>query len=328
MGFPLPKPQGSNPRPSTPRPGGWRGSTEALTEEKDAAAKSLRTKHVYLEKVPWSSTGLLSWKEVSPGMSASDSLGIAEMVKRVAEQQNTQACEIQKSKEVLTQMQAQLRDLELQRNSVVAERKAVERQRYFSEEALAATRGHLGDLEAQISASHSENVKLAQEVEVLQEELERKILRNRAYYEKMAAHRNWFKEAESKLPFVVELVRKRAAVQQLREKKEELVASLRAREEQDMTGQVQDEISCLQSEMKVLKEAINEEENAIRNEKSRHATLQKEIELQRKRSVAVLKRLRCQVNNLELERRLGHSKLQQLEGEAGELRKLLQAANE
>lgn len=38
-------------------------------------------------------------------MADSDSLGIAEMVKRVAERQNTQACEIQKSKEVLTQMQ-------------------------------------------------------------------------------------------------------------------------------------------------------------------------------------------------------------------------------
>ncbi|XP_058041999.1 coiled-coil domain-containing protein 122 [Ahaetulla prasina] len=261
-------------------------------------------------------------------MADSDALGIAEMVKRVAERQNTQACEIQKSKEVLTQMQAQLRDLEIQRNSVVAERKAVERQTYFSEEALATTRGHLEDLEAEISALHGENVKLSQEVDVLQEELEKKMLENGAYYEKMAAHRNRFEGAESKLPFVVELVTKRATIQQLMEKKEGLVASLREGEEQDTVGQVQDEISCLQSEIKVLKEAVGEKENIIRDEKSRQATLQKEIELQRKRSEAVLKRLRCQVNNLELERKQRRLKMQQLEEEEEELRKMLQATDE
>ncbi|ETE58381.1 Coiled-coil domain-containing protein, partial [Ophiophagus hannah] len=236
-------------------------------------------------------------------MANSDSLGIAEMVKRVAEQQNSRASEIQKSKEVLIQMQAQLRDLEVQRDSAVAERKAVERQRYFSEEALAAARAHCEDLEAQISASHGENVKLTREVDALQEDSEMKVLGNRAYSEKMAAHRKRFEEAESKLPFVVELARKRATVQQLMEKKEEL-------------------------EIKVLKEAVDEKENAVRDEKSRQATLQKEIELQRKRSEAVLKRLRCQVNNLELERRQGRLKMQQLEGEAEELRKLLQATDE
>uniref|UniRef100_A0A670YFF7 Coiled-coil domain containing 122 n=1 Tax=Pseudonaja textilis TaxID=8673 RepID=A0A670YFF7_PSETE len=211
-------------------------------------------------------------------------------------------------------------------DSVVAERKAVERQRYFSEEALAAARGHCEDLEAQIAASHGENVKLTQEVDALQEDLETKVLGNRAYSEKMAAHRKRFEEAESKFPFVVELARKRAAVQQLMEKKEELLASLREGEEEATVGQ--DEISCLQSEIKVLKEAVGEKENAVRDEKSRQATLQKEIELQRKRSEAVLKRLRCQVNTLELERRQWRLKMQQMEGEAEELRKRLQATDE
>ncbi|KAG8137702.1 hypothetical protein E2320_004922 [Naja naja] len=222
-------------------------------------------------------------------MANSDSLGIAEMVKRVAEQQNSQASEIQKSKEVLTQMQAQLQDLEIQRDSAVAERKAMERQRYFSEEALAAARAHCEDLEAQIAALHSENVMLTREVDALQGDLEMKVLENRPYCEKMAAHRKRFEEAESKLPFVVELARKRATVQQLMEKKEELLASLQEGEEEATVGQVQ---------------------------------------LQRKRSEAVLKRLRCQVNNLELERRQGRLKMQQLEGEAEELRKLLQATDE
>lgn len=51
-------------------------------------------------------------------------------------------------------------------------------------------------------------------------------------------------------------------------------------------------------------------------------------QLQRKRSEAVLKRLRCQVNNLEMERRQRRLQMQQLEGEAEELRKMLQAADE
>uniref|UniRef100_A0A670YB17 Coiled-coil domain containing 122 n=1 Tax=Pseudonaja textilis TaxID=8673 RepID=A0A670YB17_PSETE len=127
-------------------------------------------------------------------------------------------------------------------DSVVAERKAVERQRYFSEEALAAARGHCEDLEAQIAASHGENVKLTQEVDALQEDLETKVLGNRAYSEKMAAHRKRFEEAESKFPFVVELARKRAAVQQLMEKKEELLASLREGEEEATVGQVKSSV--------------------------------------------------------------------------------------
>uniref|UniRef100_A0A8C6Y966 Uncharacterized protein n=1 Tax=Naja naja TaxID=35670 RepID=A0A8C6Y966_NAJNA len=124
-------------------------------------------------------------------------------------------------------------------DSAVAERKAMERQRYFSEEALAAARAHCEDLEAQIAALHSENVMLTREVDALQGDLEMKVLENRPYCEKMAAHRKRFEEAESKLPFVVELARKRATVQQLMEKKEELLASLQEGEEEATVGQVQ-----------------------------------------------------------------------------------------
>ncbi|XP_039222677.1 coiled-coil domain-containing protein 122 isoform X1 [Crotalus tigris] len=261
-------------------------------------------------------------------MADSDSLGIAEMVKRVSEQQNTQASEIQKSKEVLTQLQAQLQDLEIQRNTTVAEKKAIERQTYFSEEAIATTRRHCEDLESQISALHAENGKLIRDTEALEEEFEMKLLGNRAYYEKMATHRNRLEEAESKLPFVVALKTKRDTIQQLMGQKKELMASLQQAKEQDTAGQVQDEILCLQSEIKILKEAVGEMENAVRDEKSRHANLQKEIELQNKRGEAVFRRLRCQVNNLELERRQGRLKVQQLEEKAEELRKLWQATDE
>ncbi|KAL7983987.1 hypothetical protein Chor_004527 [Crotalus horridus] len=142
-------------------------------------------------------------------MADSDSLGIAEMVKRVSEQQNTQASEIQKSKEVLTQLQI-----------------------YFT---------------------------------------------------------------VSPFPYMYP---------------------------------AQDEILCLQSEIKILKEAVGEMENAIRDEKSRHANLQKEIELQTREAKQFSGGCRCQVNNLELERRQGRLKVQQLEEKVEELRKLWQATDE
>ncbi|XP_063160369.1 coiled-coil domain-containing protein 122 [Candoia aspera] len=260
-------------------------------------------------------------------MADSDPSGITEMVKRVAEQQNTQASEIQRSKEVLTRLQAQLQDLEAQRNSVLSERKAIERQRYFCEEAIATTKCHCEDLEVQVATLYVENTKLTQDTEVLQEEFKMVLSGNRAYYEKIAAHQNRFEEEESKLPFAVELMEKRGTLQQMMMQKEELMASLQKAEEHDTVGQVQDEIACLQSEIKVLKEAVSEKEKAIQDEKSTHAMLQKEIELQNKRCEAILKRLRCQINKVESDKRQGHWKMQQLEEKLEALRKHLQATD-
>ncbi|XP_025028515.1 coiled-coil domain-containing protein 122, partial [Python bivittatus] len=209
-------------------------------------------------------------------MADSDSSGITDMVKQIAEQQNIRASAIEKSNKVLRQLQAQLQELEIQRNSVLSNRKEIERQIYFWEKDIATSKSHYEDLEAQIAALHAENVKLTHDNEALQEEFKMMVLRNRAYYEKMAAHRNRFEEAETTLPFIVELTKKRATVQQMMIQKEDLLASLEKAD--DTVGQLQDEISCLQSEIKVLEEAVSKKENAIQDEKSRHAKLQKEIE--------------------------------------------------
>lgn len=111
-------------------------------------------------------------------------------------------------------------------NRTIAEIKATDRQIYQQDEVIATTNIHCENLENDILALYAEKVKLIFNTEALQEEFKMMHLRNSAYYEKMAAHRNLFGEVESKLPFMIELIQKRATVKEMVSKKEELKSAL------------------------------------------------------------------------------------------------------
>ncbi|XP_053166500.1 coiled-coil domain-containing protein 122 isoform X2 [Hemicordylus capensis] len=253
---------------------------------------------------------------------ANPSSSLVEVVKQVAEQQHTQASEIEKNKTVLVRLQTQLRDLETQMNCVVAEGKAADSQIYHQDEAIATTKDRCKNLEAEIRALYTENIKLKFDTEAFQEEFKIMLQRNNAYYEKMAAHRDYFWEAESKLPFMIEITKKRAAVKEMIIVKQELMSALH-NSEGNAAKTVQDEIAYLESEMNVLKQAIHEKGNILQNEKTLHGRLRKEIEVEHKRCEAILKRLHCQVNKLQSSKRQWKWTIQQLEEKAEELRRLL-----
>ncbi|XP_062982030.1 coiled-coil domain-containing protein 122 [Elgaria multicarinata webbii] len=255
-------------------------------------------------------------------MANPSSPSLVDMVKQVAEQQNTQTSEIDKSKNVLSQLQTQLQDLEIQINYVASERKATERQIYHQDEGITNTKDRCEKLETQITDLYVENVKLIFDTQSFEEDFKLIFLRNSIYYEKIAAHRDHFEAVESKLPLVIELMKKRAAVKEMITHKEELMSALQ-NPDVNATNPIQDEIACLESEINVLKEAISEKENALRDEKNMHARLRKEIEVQNKRYEAILKRLHCQVNKLQSSKRQWHWNIQQMEEKAVELKKLL-----
>ncbi|XP_044304213.1 coiled-coil domain-containing protein 122 [Varanus komodoensis] len=235
-------------------------------------------------------------------MASPSSPSLTEVVKRVAEQQNSQAAEIETGKALLAELQTQLQELEFQMNCVDSERKAIEREIYHQDESTASLKDRCEKLGRQSAGLSAENVKLRFDAQTLEEEFKGMLRRNRAYYEKIAAHKDRFVEVESKLPLMTELSKKRAAVKEMILQKEALVSSLRNPDVLSASP-VQEEIACLQGEIHALKEAVHEKEKALRDERSMHAQLQKEIEVQNKRCEAMLKRLQCQVNKRQANKR-------------------------
>ncbi|XP_015283979.1 PREDICTED: coiled-coil domain-containing protein 122 [Gekko japonicus] len=259
-------------------------------------------------------------------MADPNSSSLAEAVKQVAQQQHSQASEVEKSKAILGQLQTQLQDFDTQINWFVTETKAVERQICHQEEAITATDNHCEALQMQIATLYAENLRLTFDIEALQEEFKMLLLRNEAYSENIRAHKCRFEEAESKWPLMVEVANKRAAVKDLIARKEELMSALQ-NPEGNAANSVRDEIACLESEINVLKEAVSQKQNTLQVEKNIQARLRKEIEVENKRCGAILKRLRCQVNKLQASQRQGRWNVWQMEGRVAELRKLLGVAD-
>ncbi|KAJ7324530.1 hypothetical protein JRQ81_017550 [Phrynocephalus forsythii] len=224
-------------------------------------------------------------------------------------------------------LQSHIHDLETQLRHVASERKATERQLYYQDESMANTKKQCENLETQIRALYAENVKLTLDTETLEEEFQGMLLRNKAYYEKIAAHKSLLGQVESKWPLMLELSKRRATVKEMTTQKEEQMAALQHLEIES-TDSLQDEIVCLEDEINALKEAISKRETELQCEKDNHARLQKETEVQKKRYEAILKRLHCQVNKLQYTKRQHQWNIQQLEEKAAECRKLLGATDE
>ncbi|KAM7129918.1 coiled-coil domain-containing protein 122 [Ciconia maguari] len=255
-------------------------------------------------------------------MAKQNSPSLTEVVKQVAEQQHSQASEIEKSKTVLLQLQAKFQELEKEMDFILLETKMTEREIYLQDDAIEVSKYHCENLEAQVRALYSENLKLRHDAETVQEEFEITFARNNEYRDKIKAHKHLFWEMESKMPVMVELAKKKAVVKELKRKKEELMCDLQ-NPEGSVIKQVQEEITLLKREITTLKEFINKKTDLLEEEKRRHAKLRKEIEVQNKRYDAIIKRLHCQLNKLHSNKRQWYWNIQQLEKKAAELRKCL-----
>uniref|UniRef100_A0A8C4U4H5 Coiled-coil domain containing 122 n=1 Tax=Falco tinnunculus TaxID=100819 RepID=A0A8C4U4H5_FALTI len=162
-------------------------------------------------------------------------------------------------------------------DSILSETKTTEREIYLQDDAIEVTKYHCENLEAEVRALYSENVKLKCDAETVQEEFEVTSARNNVYREKIKAHKHLFWEMESKMPIMIELAKKKAVVQELKTKKEELIRDLQ-NPEGSVIKQVQEEITLLKREITTLKEFINKKGDFLEEEKKMHAKLRKEIE--------------------------------------------------
>ncbi|NXC61242.1 CC122 protein, partial [Aleadryas rufinucha] len=260
-----------------------------------------------------------------PKMAKQNSPSLAEVVKQVAEQQQSQVSDIEKRKTILFQLQAKCQELEKEMNSILLETKTTEREIHLQDDAIEVTKYQCGNLEAQVRALYSENLKLRCDAEAVQEEFEIILARNNEYREKIKDHKHLFWEMESKMPVMIEHAKKKAVVEELKTKKEELTCDLQ-NPEGSVIKQLQEEITLLQSEITTLKDFFIKKTELLEEEKKKHAKLRKEIEVQNKRYDAILKRLHCQLNKVYSNKRQWHWNIQQLEKKAAELRKRLGVA--
>ncbi|XP_016060911.1 PREDICTED: coiled-coil domain-containing protein 122 isoform X3 [Miniopterus natalensis] len=175
----------------------------------------------------------------------------------------------------------ELHELEKQKASISAETKETEKLIYQQDAAIENSKLQCENLETQIKSLHTENVKLKFDIESAQEDFEEHTIRYNEYYAKIKLHKDSWREEESKWSFVTELHEKQDLVKKLKTMKEELRQDL-----QDPEG-----------------------------------NRMKQVQVQHKRYGAILKRLHCQLNKLQSNRRQWQWNIQHLEETAAELRK-------
>ncbi|XP_069828404.1 coiled-coil domain-containing protein 122 isoform X2 [Dendropsophus ebraccatus] len=244
---------------------------------------------------------------------------LTEVVMQVTQQHQSQASEIQKSRQALTQTQTELYELETELKSVILETKDVERKIIQDEDSIENTMHQCEILETQNHSIYAEIIKLKLEVEIQREDLVSTLSRNNGYRKRIADSIKEFSAAENKLPFMIELNKKRAMVQLLKKQKEEMILDLH-NPGSAAVKQVQEEILYISEQIKAITECINAKKKIYEEEIERHAVLRKDIQVQKKRYHAIIKRLHSQLNKAQQNRRHYQWKIEELEKTASGLR--------
>lgn len=243
---------------------------------------------------------------------------LTEVVEQVAQQQQSQASEIQRSRQALSQYQTELHELETELKSALLETKEIERKTIQEEDSTENIIHQCGILETQNHSIYAENIKLKLEAEIQREDLESTVSRNNSYRKRIADSINGFSLAENNLLFIRELNKKRAMVQLLKKQKEEMILDLH-NPGSAAVKQVQDEILFVSEQIKAIMECINAKKKIYEEELERHAVLRKDIEVQKKRYNAIMKRLHSQLNKAQLNRRQYRWNIEELEKTASSL---------
>ncbi|XP_063289625.1 coiled-coil domain-containing protein 122 [Pelobates fuscus] len=248
---------------------------------------------------------------------------LTEVVKQVAQHQQSQAAEIENNRELLNQFQTKLNALEIELKSVLLETKAVEKQICQEENTIENTMHLCGSLENLNYAVCAENVRLKMALETQKEDFQAIVSRNNKYRERIADHIKGFSEVENSLPVMIELIKQRDATRILKMQKEKLVRDLHDPKNSGIK-QIQEETEELNEKLKEIKQLITAKRELYEKETATHAALKKEIEVQRKRYNAILKRLHCQLQKAQLSRRQYQWNIEQMQKTVTDLRENLE----
>ncbi|XP_063808919.1 coiled-coil domain-containing protein 122 isoform X4 [Pseudophryne corroboree] len=203
--------------------------------------------------------------------------------------------------------------------SVLLEAKEVDKKICQAEGAIENTTHQCEILENQNYSIHAENIRLKLDLETQKEDFESIVSRNNEYRKRIAENSNRFSVAENKLPFMIELIKKRDTIKLLKRQKEEMILDIH-NPGSAAVMQVQEEILNISEQVKAIGQTISTKKKIYEEEKDKHAVLKKEIEVQKKRYEAILKRLHSQLNKTQLNRRQCQWNIEQMEKTASSLR--------
>ncbi|XP_075055852.1 coiled-coil domain-containing protein 122 isoform X2 [Mixophyes fleayi] len=218
--------------------------------------------------------------------------------------------------------QTELSELEAELKSLLLETKEIDQKISQEEGAIEHIILQSGMQETQIHSIHAENIKRKLELETQKEDFVSILSRNNEYRKRIADSSYRFSVAENKLPFKIELIKKRDTVSLLKRQKEEMILDLH-NPGSAAVKQVQEEILSVSQEIKAIGQSISAKKKFCEEEKETHAVLRKEIEVQKKRYDAILKRLHSQLNKVQLNRRQYQWNIEQMEKTASSLRESL-----
>ncbi|XP_038658631.1 purine nucleoside phosphorylase LACC1-like [Scyliorhinus canicula] len=205
-------------------------------------------------------------------------LSLSQIVKEVAQQQHQQTVEAEKSKSVLSNLQAQLFELEKENRAILQEIRTTEKQIYHLENESESRQQHCADLEAQLWSLNANNLQLKLAIQEEEEKYFKFLAEYDKYRKKMLCHKELTNQLESRSPIMMQLEEKIHMVKELKAKKEELAADL-MNPEGNIIKQVQGEITELKTKISEMREAINEKSVLLIKEEERHVQLRKEIEV-------------------------------------------------
>ncbi|XP_036396760.1 coiled-coil domain-containing protein 122 [Megalops cyprinoides] len=250
------------------------------------------------------------------------SFSLMEALEEVNQQGKVQDIELKKNRDCLTNMKVTLSKVEKSREDAQLDLKTIERKMQSLEDEMEQLQRHSSDLESESQAIWMENMRLQFQIEEEEERFQQLLAGYNTYRDKMEGHKFAIAEEESQTAVHRELVEKRAAIKRLAGKREELRSDL-LNPEGNVVKQAQKEIEDVRKQISAVKEIIHERTQLLVKEQETHTRLRKDIEIQNRRCEAILRRLHCQLNKAQSNRRQLTDDICRMEEEVGDLRSCL-----
>ncbi|KAJ8404587.1 hypothetical protein AAFF_G00334500 [Aldrovandia affinis] len=223
---------------------------------------------------------------------------LTETLEEVNQQGEAQAIELKRNREVVACLQATLSKVDKSSEVVQLELNGTERMIHSLADDMVQLQKRTCGLQSESQEIYMENMKLQIQIEEEEDNCQLVLAGYNMYRNKMESYKMAISKQESQTAVHRELVEKRATVNKLTKKREDLRADL-----QNPAGNVlrkaQNEIDGLRVQIYVMEERVRDRTQLLVKEQETHAQLRKDIEIQSRRCEAILKRLRCQLHKAQ-----------------------------
>ncbi|KAM4602136.1 coiled-coil domain-containing protein 122 [Polymixia lowei] len=216
----------------------------------------------------------------------------------VSQKGHAQIVALQQKQQDLCSLQTILSDIDRRVEEAGLEVRSKERQIFTLEDKMEDLQRQSRSQQSRVASIYNHNTELRRRIDEEEENTRLVPARYDTYREKMEGHRSAVSHAASQTEAHKELEEKRALVRRLKQSKEELREDL----ENPNGHAVQEakrEIEDLKGERSVLRKTVAERRELLLKEFCSHTQMKKDIEIQKRRYEAIVKRLHCQLNKAQ-----------------------------